>query len=144
MKPHLMTIALMLLPLAGHAQDIHFGDDSGSYANDDECDDRRFRGPGMSSELGWEDTTRDANDCKALYDAGRIALWLMPEAIAATDCKVVDFGSNASEYADDGACDDPRFEGMGMAEFVSTDDLRADANDCRRLCDFGMIGLRDY
>src|SRR5687768_16829874 len=26
-----------------------FGDDNGSYANDGECDDKRFEGPGMTS-----------------------------------------------------------------------------------------------
>ena len=49
-----------------------FGDDSSQWANDGECDDPRFTGDGMASVLLEEDTMRDATDCRALYNAGRI------------------------------------------------------------------------
>lgn len=52
-----------------------FGDDAGDWANDDECDDPRFEGPGMTeTRLIEEDTGHDASDCKAAFDAGTIKL----------------------------------------------------------------------
>ena len=136
--------ALALCPLAATAQDIDFGDNTSEYARDGECDDRRFRGQGTTLEMSWADTTHDAADCKALFDKQQVQIWVFEESIAATECSAINFGSNASEYSDDGACDDPRFEGFGAAETLLSDDLEADANDCRRLCEFGLIGLREY
>lgn len=54
---------------------INFGHDSGEWANDYECDDPRFTGPGMTSTpLLAEDIKRDATDCAAAYRAGQIKL----------------------------------------------------------------------
>lgn len=133
-----------LLPLTGQAADIRLGDDSSEYANDGECDDRRFRGPGVTEEMDWADATHDASDCQALLNAGKISPWVEADALKATQCSAIKFGSNASEYSDDGVCDDPRFEGWAAAEILSADDKNKDANDCRRLCEFGLIGLRNY
>ncbi|MGH1331874.1 MAG: hypothetical protein ACRBBK_13400 [Paracoccaceae bacterium] len=140
----LAAAALALLPLTAHSADIRLGDDSSEYANDGECDDRRFRGPGVTEEMDWADATHDATDCQSLLKAGKISLWIEADALKATQCSAIDFGSNASEYSDDGVCDDPRFEGWAAAEILSADDKNKDANDCRRLCDYGLIGLRDY
>jgi hypothetical protein len=53
----------------------------------------------------------------------------------------IDFGDNSSVFADDGECDDPRFEGEGMA-FASFDEyLGRDANDCRTAFEAGTIRL---
>jgi hypothetical protein len=53
-----------------------------------------------------------------------------------------DFGDDASRWALDGECDDPRFEGQGMAEYLVDGDIRHDATDCRTLFNRGRITLR--
>lgn len=53
-----------------------------------------------------------------------------------------DFGDNSSHWANDGECDDPRFEGAGAANTLLEEDLGHDAADCRRLFDAGRIALR--
>lgn len=137
-------IAAALLLSSALATEINFGDNASDFAHDGECDDRRFRGDGMAAQFDWEDATHDATDCRDLYDAGEITLWNAEDSLAATDCDSIDFGSNASKFAHDGVCDDPRFEGWGAAEVLLTGDEEADAADCSRLCAFGLIGLRDY
>lgn len=134
--------ALICLPAA--AQAVKYGDDSGEYPIDNECDDRRFYGTAMASRLDWASVGRDASDCRALLEAGRVALWDMEAARAATDCAAVKWGDDSSEYAGDGTCDDPRFEGMGAADLLYPEDSGRDASDCRRLCEYGQILLRDY
>jgi hypothetical protein len=51
-----------------------FGDDSGSYAHDDTCDDVRFTGPGRSILLTDSHIRKDASDCKTAYEAGTISV----------------------------------------------------------------------
>ena len=46
-----------------------------------------------------------------------------------------------SDYAQDGECDDPRFDGDGMAAISLAGDRGHDAADCRRLYDAGRIRL---
>jgi hypothetical protein len=53
-----------------------------------------------------------------------------------------DFGDDASEWARDGECDDPRFEGDGSAETLLDEDNGHDATDCRSLFQAGRIALR--
>lgn len=53
-----------------------------------------------------------------------------------------DFGDNASHWAHDGECDDPRFEGEWAANVLLDQDLGHDAADCRTLLDAGRIALR--
>lgn len=53
-----------------------------------------------------------------------------------------DFGDNTSEWANDGECDDPRFEGPGVADVLLDEDRGHDAADCRKLFDAGRITLR--
>ena len=53
---------------------IDFGDDTSAWANDGECDDPRFEGPGTAATLRGEDLGRDASDCRRLYEEGRIRL----------------------------------------------------------------------
>lgn len=123
---------------------IDFGDDSSEWANDGECDDRRFVGQGMAASFSWANLGRDATDCRMLYDSGSVRLWNMAEAQAATQCTAIDFGDDSGDYANDTECDDIRFEGLGMASGLSETNIRRDATDCRQLCAFGVIGLRDY
>jgi hypothetical protein len=54
-----------------------------------------------------------------------------------------DFGDNTSEWADDGECDDPRFEGEGAADTLLDEDRGHDAADCRSLFGQGRISLRN-
>jgi hypothetical protein len=123
---------------------INFGDDSAEWANDGECDDRRFTGTGMAIFLSWSNTGRDASDCSALVSAGSVRLWNLAEAQAATQCDGINFGDDTGSYPSDSECDDARFEGFGMATNIGPDEVGRDATDCRRACDFGLIGLRDY
>lgn len=123
---------------------IPFGDDSSQWAQDGECDDRRFAGPGMATSLSWEHVGRDATDCRTLHEAGQVRLWDWEAARAATDCAAIDFGDDASEYANTGLCDDPRFEGFAMDGIITANETGHDASDCRRLCEMGAIALRDY
>lgn len=54
--------------------DIEFGDDSGEWANDGECDDPRFIGPGMSMMPPFDHERRDASDCRVLFGLGEVRL----------------------------------------------------------------------
>ena len=57
------------------ASSVNFGDDSGDYVKDGECDDPRFKGPGMTSTpLLDEDRMADASDCQAAYARGELVL----------------------------------------------------------------------
>jgi hypothetical protein len=53
-----------------------------------------------------------------------------------------DFGDDSSRWANDGECDDPRFEGEGAAETLLDADAYHDATDCRNLLRRGLIALR--
>jgi len=67
------------LTLRGVADDgtIDFGDDDGEWANDGECDDMRFVGPGMTTTaLIDDDIMHDASDCRTAHEAGEIELRL--------------------------------------------------------------------
>lgn len=52
---------------------VDFGDDSGRWSKDGECDDPRFSGEGMGVPTD-DHVRRDASDCKAMFDDGLIAL----------------------------------------------------------------------
>ena len=123
---------------------LPMGDDGGPHALDGECDDRRFAGPGMATSLHWENAGRDATDCAARLADGTVTPWSAPAARAATNCEFIPFGDDGGGYALDGACDDPRFEGPGTSPVMVPGDLRRDASDCRRLCEMGVVALRDY
>ena len=112
--------------------DIDFGDDSGTFANDGECDDPRFGGVLASHEMA------DATDCRTAFEAGTVEFSPAPVGETTLDATDIDFGSNAGEYAMDGECDDPRFEGAGMGVALS-DHLSADADDCRAAFEAGTV-----
>jgi len=57
------------------SSNIIWGDDSGTWANDGECDDMRFTGPGMTTTPLLEaDVKTDATDCRTAYEAGNLEL----------------------------------------------------------------------
>ena len=111
-------------------QPIDFGNDSSPWARDGECDDPRFEGDGTASSLSDTDRGRDATDCRQLFDSGRIRL---------KGDQPIDFGDDSSPWARDGECDDPRFEGEGMASSLIDSNRGRDAADCRQLFDSGRI-----
>ena len=62
-------------PLSEQSAAVDFGDDSSKWANDNECDDPRFTGAGMTTTtLLDSDIRHDATDCRKKFDAGEIAL----------------------------------------------------------------------
>ena len=134
---------LVLVPLALVAQP-DFGDNTSRWADDGECDDPRFAGEGAAATLLDEDRGHDAADCRKLFETGRLTLRgtgaLMHDATE-PGAGGVDFGDDASEWARDGECDDPRFAGDGMAETLLDADAYHDATDCRALLEEGRIAL---
>jgi hypothetical protein len=141
---YLAMVLAVLVPQFSVADTIQFGDDSGEWANDDECDDRRFRGPGMASSLDEDDNGKDKTDCKRGFEMGQLKVWNFTEARAATQCKEINFGDNKSDWPNDNECDDYRFEGPGTDGVLLRSDIGHDASDCRKLCESGEIAVRDY
>jgi len=67
----LVCVLSSTLIMAACSPRIDFGDDSGQFANDGECDDGRFVG----NKMGLTSSERtDATDCRALYESGEIML----------------------------------------------------------------------
>ena len=62
--------ALGIADISQIHDDIDFGTDGGSWANDGQCDDRRFSGPGMASVQQAPGT--DRSDCLVAYLAEKI------------------------------------------------------------------------
>lgn len=133
-------------PVQAQTADVDFGDDSSEWANDGECDDPRFTGTGMASELEDADIAKDATDCRTLYEAGSITLAEaagFSSTTPATAPGEIDFGDDSSEWANDGECDDPRFTGSAMADELEDVDIARDATDCRTAFEAGEITLVD-
>ena len=99
------------------AADIDFGEDAGDYANDGACDDARFEIDGDDWTYQRNHVLRDATDCRTLYEAGQITLYL-------------DFGDNSGDYANDDTCDDNRFTGEGRSILQTDSQVKRDAVDC--------------
>lgn len=97
--------------------DIDFGEDAGSYANDGACDDARFESDGDDWTYQRDHVLQDATDCRSLYQAGELTLFL-------------DFGDNSGEYANDDTCDDNRFTGEGRSILRTDSHVKRDAVDC--------------
>jgi hypothetical protein len=69
-----VTLALAALSASSAFAQIDFGDNASLWANDGECDDPRFEGEGAADTLLDEDRGHDADDCRMLFEAGRIRL----------------------------------------------------------------------
>ena len=122
---------------------IDFGDNSGLFADDGECDDPRFEGPGAAAFTVDDAESIDAGDCSSLYLEGLLT-YVGPDSSSpgmAVDSTGVNFGDNSSVFADDGECDDPRFEGPGAAAPTSAASEMGDANDCRNMFESGRVAL---
>ncbi len=96
---------------------IDWGDDSGEYAFDDACDDARFHEDGDDWTYQRKHVLHDATDCRKLYQAGSITLY-------------VDFGNNSGDYTNDNTCDDNRFTGEGRSILPTDSQVKRDADDC--------------
>ncbi|MEO5808036.1 hypothetical protein, partial [Devosia sp.] len=124
---------------------VDFGSDTSKYAKDGECDDPRFTGPGTDKKLLAEDKMADATDCQALLNAGSVTLRAVfdPNYVAGApyDPGTIDFGDNASSYASDGECDDPRFEGPGLADSPVAENKWHDHDDCLAAFQAGTVAL---
>ena len=105
-------------PLEG----IEFGVNVSGHARDGECDDPRFEGPGMATNPSAAAAFQDAADCRSAYAKRNI--WLH------TAFGDIDFGDDSGGHARDGECDDPRFEGPGMATALGPEDVGRDRSDC--------------
>ena len=114
---------------------IDFGNNTSQWANDGECDDPRFIGIGTAVDMDEKDLGRDANDCSKLFQAGEISL--KPDPVDIVDD--INFGSNESDWANNGICDDPRFGGPGTDELLLDEDIGRDANDCKSLFLAGQV-----
>ena len=139
-----LVLTISCCALGVSAEEFNFGNDSSEWANDGECDDRRFYGPSMAKGLDRDDIGHDATDCRQGYQSGALKIWDFTAARAATQCNAIDFGDNSSEWPNDGQCDDYRFDGPGADYVLLEEDIKRDAADCYELCRLGQIALRDY
>ena len=134
---------------AAVAQSVNFGDDASKFANDGECDDKRFSGPGMTeTPLLESDVGHDATDCRTAYDQHRLTLAAdtptQSGSYAAAGIDHIQWGDDASKFSRDGECDDKRFAGPGMTETPLLDsDIKHDATDCRASFALGRLSLRE-
>lgn len=124
--------------MAGETGDIDFGDDSGRWTGDGQCDDPRFSGEGMAPILELEDLRADASDCRAAFEAGTITYMGEEPELPPVE---FDYGDDWSEWANDGECDDPRFTGPGTDKKMLDDDMYGDASDCRALEAEGKVSI---
>lgn len=77
----------------------------------------------------------------SLLTAGILLFALATNGHAQSDITAIDFGDDASTWANDQECDDPRFAGDGIALTLAESDRMHDASDCRSLFEAGSIYL---
>lgn len=70
-----------------------------------------------------------------------LPLMMLTNGLQAQDISSIDFGDDASQWANDQECDDPRFAGDGVAPTLVESDRLHDASDCRSLYLAGSIYL---
>jgi hypothetical protein len=68
------SIPALLTAMPALAQAPDFGSDTSVWANDGECDDPRFTGPGTSGMAMDANLMADATDCRTAFDAGTAQL----------------------------------------------------------------------
>jgi hypothetical protein len=127
-----------------------FGDDSSQFSKDGECDDMRFAGAGMTSTpLLDQDIKHDASDCRSAFEQNRLTFKgdNVTAATLASDTSAqvnrIQWGDDNGSFANDGECDDKRFQGAGMTSTPLLDqDVQHDATDCRTAFEQGRLALR--
>lgn len=117
---------------------FEFGDDSGNFPQDSECDDLRFEGEGMAQVLLTDEIGRDASDCRDAFESGTVALnplFLRPESVSA-----IIFGDDTSDFSGDGRCDDVRFASADSDQMIYlAEDIGRDATDCQSEFEAGNL-----
>ncbi len=132
----LVSLAVSPIARAEKVPEVDFGNDSGQWAGDGECDDARFLGEGMAGALVTDNIGRDATDCRSAMGENRVRL--NPLFAVPTEDDPIDYGDDRSRFAGDGVCDDIRFTGDYSANTVYiVDDIGHDASDCRAAVDSG-------
>ncbi|MEO1405912.1 MAG: hypothetical protein AAFV54_05410, partial [Pseudomonadota bacterium] len=138
------ALSLLAAPaMAQSVEDIDFGDDTGTWSNDGECDDPRFEGEGMAASTNREDRMHDATDCRTLMESGQItfsATQYDPELTVFND---IELGDDTGRYPNDGICDDPRFTGEGMSQSPDHPEILKDKSDCSYGLQLGELALAD-
>lgn len=115
----------------GVFEGVDYGDNAGTYPDDEECDDPRFRGHGMAGAPWSRDQEgHDAADCHALATKGFVR-FVLADGLFEGEADGIDFGDNSGPSVNDGLCDDDRFEGPGMSYEPAPANARRDAFDCR-------------
>ena len=123
---------------------VDFGDDSGRFSRDGECDDARFEGDGRSLYPGRDHIRRDAFDCREMFEQGRVHLRSdYPNEAEPPRSAEVDFGDDSGRFSRDGECDDLRFDGVGRSVYEGSDHIRRDASDCRELYERGRVEVSE-
>ncbi|WP_128892290.1 hypothetical protein [Erythrobacter sp. HKB08] len=132
-------------PVPVSAQDFDFGDDESIFARDGECDDMRFEGAGMTdTPLLESDIGHDATDCRVAYEQGRLT-YRGDGPSSVRDSSMIIWGDDNGQWANDGECDDMRFEGPGMTSTpLLEEDVKHDATDCRLAYEQGRLDLKGY
>lgn len=121
---------------------VAFGDDSGEWAGDGECDDPRFTGEPMASSPAAAHILSDAADCRAAFQAKHIELFSADLLMTAHAPDGFELGDDSGEWAFDGECDDPRFAGEPLAATLNAEDARRDATDCGKAVLAGTVEVR--
>jgi len=130
------------------ASGFNFGNDSGGFPFDGECDDPRFVGNGVAADsiLNSSNQMRDATDCRNMFNAGLATLRPgggngFPRAAPAPS---INFGNDNGPFPFDGECDDPRFVGSNVAADSNIDsaNMFRDATDCRNAFNSRSATLR--
>ncbi len=121
-----------------------FGDDTSAYSNDGECDDPQFIGQSMANGGGSaEHRGHDRTDCLTAFQAGSLKIAPAIPVHQRITVDGVDFGDDESAFANDGECDDPRFEGEGSAVTKQEVNRAHDASDCLAAFQANTISLID-
>ena len=127
-------VLLLLLTGCGEPDLPSFwGGDHGRWVHDGVCNDPRFVGDPVAQPERMGASGSDASDCRRLFEQGRLHI---------RDLNGY-FGDDAGDYARDGECDDPWFEGDGVDLILLAQDRGHDATDCRRLFEEGRIRFRN-
>ncbi len=107
--------------------EFNLGDDTSEWAFDGQCDDRRFAGDAMATDLHEDDIQHDATDCGKAVLADTAWLRTLPEGF--------DAGTNGGAWVFDDVCNDPRFAPDPRYPWAVADRDQGegrDATDCLR------------
>ena len=131
---------------AGGLRTIAFGDDSGRWTLDGECDDPRFVDP--KTGRSGDELLRDSTDCRAAYIKGDA--WLLEDLLRKDEDLLpagFDLGDDSGPWTFDGECDDPRFTGAadsGRTGMPDAHGLERDATDCGHALLHDAAGIRPH